>query len=231
MAKVIVVEDDLNLRESLLECLELAGLEVDVTGSAIEFYQALNCASYDVAVVDIGLPDQSGYEVVDFIRRNTKLGVIILTARSSIEDRVKGYDAGADLYLVKPVDCRELAAAIRNLADRSSSLAKNIPKSTNPWVLDKMQWRLATPVGIEVKLTAKEMQLLEILVTAAGQAVSREQLMAALEYDSQDQYGNRALDAMVGRLRKKIEETVGHDAPIQTIHGVGYCFSASTTLR
>jgi DNA-binding response OmpR family regulator len=229
MRKVLLVEDDVNLRESLLECLELAGLDVDGTASAIEFYQALNSAVYDVAVVDLGLPDQSGFEVVGFLRRRTPLGIIILTARSSVKDRVKGYDAGADLYMVKPVDCRELASAIRNLAQRISSQADSPTQSRDTWVLERMRWHLVAPSGISVKLTAKEMQLVEILVAAAGQAVTREQLMATLEYP-QDLYANRALDAMVGRLRKKIEVAVGRDTPIQTIHAVGYCFSAPSML-
>jgi DNA-binding response OmpR family regulator len=230
MAKFILVEDDINLRESLLECLALAGLAVDGTASAIEFYQAINKAVYDVAVVDIGLPDQSGFEVVAFLRRSTKLGIIILTGRSSVDDRVKGYNAGADLYLVKPVDCRELAAAIHNLAQRTAISAGPPSRSSGTWVLEKGHWSLVAPSGISIKLTGKEIQLLEILVAAAGQPVGREQLMVALDYQ-QDLYANRALDAMVGRLRKKIEFTVGQDAPIQTIHALGYCFSAPSMLN
>lgn len=230
MAKVVLVEDDANLRESLQECLELANLEVDGTSSAIEFYQALNGATYDVAIVDIGLPDQSGFEVVDFLRRQTTLGIIILTARSSVEDRVKGYDVGADLYLVKPVDCRELASAIRNLAQRTSVKIDLPPKSSGSWIIEKVSWHLVAPSGTVVKLTAKELHFLEILVDASGQAVDREQIMVAMDYP-QDLYANRALDAMVGRLRKKIDSATGQDGPIKTIHAVGYCFSAPSILR
>lgn len=116
--RVIIVEDDRDLRESLVEYLSLDGHDVTGVGSALEFYQALASSTFMIAVMDIGLPDQCGYVMAEFVRRNTPMGIIILTARSSIEDRVNGYRAGGDLYLVKPVDCRELSAAITSLAER-----------------------------------------------------------------------------------------------------------------
>jgi len=116
--RVLVVEDNQNLRESMAECLNLAGLTVSSVGSAAECYQALASSDWCVTVIDIGLPDQSGYVLVEYIRANTTMKVIILTARDAIDDRIKGYDSGADIYLVKPINCRELAAAIVSLAQR-----------------------------------------------------------------------------------------------------------------
>ena len=101
---VILVEDDIDLRDSLVEMLELSGFYTEGVGSAQEFYQALNTVRYDVAVIDLGLPDQSGLKVVEFLRDKTNMGIIILTARTSLNDRILGYDCGADHFFSKPVD-------------------------------------------------------------------------------------------------------------------------------
>ena len=116
--RVLVVDNDQELRESVVECLSLAGLTVSSAGSAAECYQILSSREWCVAVVDIDLPDQSGYVLVEYIRANTTMKVIILTPRDAVDDRVKGYDSGADIYLVKPINCRELATAVIRLAQR-----------------------------------------------------------------------------------------------------------------
>ena len=153
-ARVLLVEDDKDLRESLVECLELAGLEVEAAGCAMEFYQILSSAdaAFEIAVVDIGLPDQSGFEMTRFLRHNTAMGVIILTARNSIKDRVQGYDSGADLYFVKPIDCLELAAAIRNLSFRMAGRkSEGETPTSSEWLFEKRHWRLTTPWGKTIK--------------------------------------------------------------------------------
>ncbi len=115
---VLVVENALDQRERIIKCLASAGLSASGVGSAAECYQALTKNNWRIAVVDIDLPDQSGYMLVEYIRANTTMKVIILTARDAADDRVKGYDSGADIYLVKPIKCQELATAIKNLAQR-----------------------------------------------------------------------------------------------------------------
>ncbi len=224
--RVILIEDDTELRESLLEYLELAELTVAGVASAIEFYQLLNSCTFDIAIVDIGLPDQSGYELAQYLRDKTTMGIIILTARSSTKDRIQGYKAGADLYFVKPVDCVEMVAAIHNLLDRlSRQQNRHHRQQATEWLMDKANWSLTTPNGLSVNLTGKEMTFLELLTIQSGEIVPRELLMNSLNYD-QEQYDNRALDALVLRLRKKIETVNSHDDPIKTVHAVGYCFSA-----
>ncbi len=224
--KLILIEDDSELRESLLEFLTLSGLTVTGVGSAIEFYQALNIEHFDIAIVDVGLPDQSGYELSKYLRKNTTMGVIILTARSSAEDRIQGYDAGADLYFVKPVNSQELIAAIRNLIERLNCRRNEQQEEMRKdWFLDKSEWTLTGPNGLICKLTSKELSFLEELISKHGNPVTRESLMIRLDYNP-NQYDNRSLDALVLRLRKKIEEKGCHGDPIKTVHAVGYCFSA-----
>jgi DNA-binding response OmpR family regulator len=226
---VLLIEDDSELRDSLLEYLALANLKITAVGSALEFYQTLNTSTYDVAIVDIGLPDQSGFEITQYLRSNTNTGIIILTARGALEDRIKGYELGADLYLVKPVDGRELLTVVRNLLERCNSRAGSAhSKEPGQWVLDQESWCLHTPNLVSIKLTAKEICFLEILIHENGKPVPREELKKVLGYDVK-QDDNRALDALVRRLRKKIADESDHEAPIKTSHAIGYSFSASAT--
>jgi two-component system, OmpR family, response regulator len=116
--RVIIIEDDRILRESIIRFLSVTGMNASGVGSVFEFYQSVVTRNFDVAVVDVNLPDQSGFTLADYLRRNSDLGIIIITARDSMEDRVRGYGAGADLYLVKPVNMPELVAAIASLSLR-----------------------------------------------------------------------------------------------------------------
>lgn len=229
--RVIIVEDDRDLRESIVEYLTLAGLLVTGVGSGLEFYRTLADSSFHISVVDVGLPDQCGYVLAEYIRKNTAMGVIILTARDAVEDRVKGYGVGADLYLVKPVDCRELAAAISSLAERQRPETPSRPPAAlqEAWQLTRKSWQLVTPGGSANSLTSREMQFLELLATTPGRAIRRDALLFALGYRD-DEYANRALDSLVRRLRRKIEEGSTLPSPIKTVHAVGYCFSAPIVI-
>jgi DNA-binding response OmpR family regulator len=224
--KVIVVDDDLDLRDSLVEYLNLFGHKAYGVGSCLEFYRSIAEHTFSVAVVDVGLPDQCGYVLAEYIRKNTSMGVVMLTARASLDDRLKGYSTGADQYLVKPVDCREIAAVITNLKSRIQerhSAVTSLPDSS--WKLDVGSWILSPPAGNPILLTSKELRFVSCLAEAAGTPVSREVLFSALDYRN-DEYASRAMDSLVRRLRRKIEMISGLSNPVKTIHTVGYCFSA-----
>lgn len=231
MARVIIVEDDADLRDTLLKWLGLYGIDASGVGTGMEFYQRLAAGNYEVAILDVGLPDGDGFAIAEFVRRNTTMGIVMLTARGRTEDRVQGFESGADVYLIKPVDCRELVAAVGNLAKRISPApaAANGDKNRETWLLDRTQWRLCAPDGSSIPLTSKEMRLVECLVGASGEPVVRGDLMAALDYVDGDQ-ANRNLDALVRRLRRKAEGTFGNGLPIKTIHSVGYLFSAPVSV-
>ncbi|CAH2029840.1 response regulator transcription factor [Trichlorobacter ammonificans] len=232
-ANVLIVEDNFELRESMVEYLALAGFATVGVGSAAEFYKELD-NDWSVVVVDVGLPDQSGYVLVEYIRNNTAMSVIILTARNAPEDRVRGYDAGADLYMAKPVDGRELVAAIHNVMQRRRERAVGAgdPKMPQPfqrhWALDRAAWQLVAPDGACIELTGKEMRFIELLATipvAAATPVPRSSLLMDL-YNRHDSYSSRALDALVRRLRGKVGLATGEAQPIKTVHAEGYRFSA-----
>lgn len=229
--KVIVVEDDTDLCESVVEYLNLSGIEASGVGSGLEFHRAMAESAFDIAVLDLGLPDQSGYELAEHLRTHSAMGIIIMTARGDTEDRLQGYASGADLYLVKPIDCRELAAAIRNMMQRMKHNNSEVMDTTKggAWTLDKNAWLLTTPKQATIILTAKEFHFIACLANGAEQRVSRQEILEKLGY-TDDEYTNRALDSLVRRLRRKIEEKNSRSAPLKTIHAIGFCFTEPLIL-
>lgn len=227
--KVLIVEDDTDLRESITLYIEEEGFAVTGVGSVKECHASLEQDTFDVAVIDIGLPDQSGYVLAEELRRSTDLGIIILTALGGIEHRVQGYAIGADLYLVKPVNIRELLAAITSVAKRRLERSQQARELENVWRLNLTNWHLIAPNKSEVILTGREFDFLHLLALAKGTSVARNRLMTSLHYPNEDCVG-RALTELSRRLRKKIKQQTGLECPIHTHHSVGYRFSGSISI-
>lgn len=225
--RIIIVEDNRDIRENIVEYLSHSGLNVTGVGSGLEFFQTITETTFDIAVFDVGLPDQNGYQLAEYARQKTPMGIIIMTARGETEDRLCGYSSGADLYLVKPVDCRELEAAIRNLSARVRVKPGKtaLDQPADVWFLETSTWRLVSPNKCTITLTAKEMQFVSCLAAASGSTVNRDTLLEKLGY-ADDEYANRAMDSLVRRLRRKIEELSPASSPLKTVHTMGYCFSA-----
>ncbi len=229
--RVILVEDDQMLRESLADYLNLTGFQVTAAGTGMDFYRMIGMQSFDVAVIDINLPDQSGYVLVEYARANTDMGLVIITAHDSLEARVNGYQAGSDLFLAKPVDGRELMAAITSIASRHKTRKNQVVGATGTWVLDQARWILIAPCGGEISLTGKEFTLIDLLTSVAGAIVERDSLLNQL-YNSSDESSSRSLDTLVGRLRKKLANVCPTDnLPVMSVYGKGYRFSAPCTIR
>ncbi len=219
---ILLVEDDRDLRETIVESLAIHCLPVTGVGSGLEFYQALSRQNFAVAIVDLGLPDLSGYDLVAYLRENTTLKIIILTARTALADRVKGYSTGADLYLIKPVDMEELAAAIMSIVARNP-----LPQATasTSWRLERSSWRLITPDGLDFRLSQKEYRILAKLAVSQGGAVPKETILNAV-YDKAEEPSSRALDVIISRFRSRYQEQTGNVLPLQTVPGVGFLFAA-----
>ncbi|WP_374360509.1 response regulator transcription factor [Pseudoduganella danionis] len=230
---VILVEDDPDLRESVVEWMELHGIPVCAVRNAAEFYQALPNRQFQVAVIDVGLPDQEGYVLAEYARANTAMGIIILTARSTIDDKLRGYQAGADVFMVKPVDCRELAAVIHSLGARlqaAAAPAAPAPLTGGHWHISPTLWELRLDDAPAVTLSQKELQLLELLAAQPGSAVPKRSILARL-YQRDDYSSSRSLDTLVRRLRAKILRQLGQELPLRTVHAVGYCFAADISVE
>ena len=233
MTKVIIVEDDNDLRESLVECLELEEFQVHGVSSALELYGYLSGEVCDVAVVDVGLPDQDGFIIDDCLRRNTTTRIILLTARGAMEDKVRGYKAGADVYLVKPVPCEELAAVIHSVASRGVGVDGVVAEpvtAEDVWTLSARTYELIPPESDPIRMTEKEFQLLKVLCTSEEMRGTREEILDGLGY-RQDEFADRALNSLVLRLRKKIELAIDAESPIRTAHGVGFFFSSPLVMK
>jgi len=236
--RIIVVEDDFDFRDSIVEYLTLSGFDVTGVGSAMEFYRTIAEQNFNLTILDIGLPDQSGLVLAEYVRNNTDMRIVMLTAQYAQESRITAYRAGADIYLVKPVDLSELLASIQSILGRLDSKKTRKPEIINAepspekeqkkWCLEKNDWTLCSPAGNIMKLTAKEFDLIEALALRHNSTVKRQNLLTALDYENSD-FGNRALDALVHRLRRKYEE-LNIKIPIKTIHGSGYCFSAPVLI-
>jgi len=231
--RIIVVEDEEAFRKVIVQYLTLAGYEVTGVGSAFEFYQNIE-KPFDIAILDVGLPDQGGLVLAAYLRKNTDMRIIMLTGLSSISDRVAGYNAGADLYLVKPVVFCEISAAINSLLCRGKEMMvqslgfsgqKPHVESSDSlfWTLVGAQWELVTPQRSIVKLTSKEFDFLMLLVASHKQVVPRSALLKNLGYVN-NHSSHSSLESLVRRLRRKID-AVSSSSPIQTSHGNGYGFS------
>ncbi|MGX5669014.1 response regulator transcription factor [Rhizobium daejeonense] len=228
--RVIIVEDDADLREGLTDFLRLHLFAVTAVATGRDFTLAFATETFDIAIIDVNLPDVSGFEIVQRLTKTTNMGVIMLTARTSRGDKLKGYAEGANLYLTKPVDGDELAFAVKNLSRRIKAGAtglKELPRSAGNWSLDRVGHRLVSPQGMIIKLSGREATLLSTLVAANGTIVARAELGLAVGYDSVSD--TRSLDAVVQRLRVKAREA-GTELPVHVIHGVGFQLSGNVIV-
>jgi len=229
--RIIVVENDRDLLENMIKYLTLSGYEVTAAASAREFYHHLAQQTYLLAVLDIELPDQDGMVLAEYARKNTSMWIIMLTAHSTLNDRLAWLKSGADFYLVKPVDCSELAATIANLFARLDELPalfqrkeESVTQAVTRWIVESNKWILITPKGDSIQLTSKEYEFLATLDSPKKTIRARKDILKILNYPPTVQ-ASHALESMISRLRKKIEKA-GCDFPVKTSHGTGYYLSS-----
>jgi two-component system response regulator PhoP len=218
---LLLVEDDALLRESLENLLRLAGYEVTAASTGLEYYQRLQGRPFEVALIDLGLPDQAGEVLVEYTRRNTSAGIIVITANNTVASRIRCYSVGADLFLGKPIDPGELLAAVGSVAARAPRQGK-AAEAPAQWRLSRKARCLTAPTGQTLVLTAVEAEFVGILMRAGG-AVSWEALLEQI-YGRSDSSSRHALEAVVYRLRRKLVESIGPPDPILAHYGKGYVF-------
>ena len=221
---VVLVEDDHELREGLAENLRLSGMQVTEAESGMAFHAILARKSFDVAVLDVNLPDTTGFALSQgLVSGGYQLGIILLTARAGRNDRIEGYDVGADIYLTKPVDGEELALAIRNLTRRVRGKRDSVRDRTpSVWRLNILSSQLTAPDGQVLSLTGREVLLFEQIAGAKGAPVSRGNLAMTLGYETQGPE-SRGLDVALGRLRRKFTDA-GLKSPLVGVRNVGMRF-------
>jgi two-component system OmpR family response regulator len=213
--RVLVVEDEPDLLKSLLQALREDGYAVDGAADGREGLYKAESYGYDAVVLDVMLPGMSGWELLGHLRRTRKTPVLILTARDSVRDRVRGLDGGADDYLVKPFDLAELLARVRALIRRSANQAHSCIQVGD--IIINTAARVVWRQDERVSLTPREYSLLEFLALHKGQVVSRTMLYEHL-FDETDDSLSNLLDVHVSNIRRKL----GHQF-ITTRRGHGYC--------
>jgi len=225
--RTLLVEDDADLRQGLADYLRLSGVHVTEAGSGVGFYRALRGGDFDVAIVDINLPDVSGFELARDLAPERGVGVIMLTARTGRDDRMRGYAEGADIYLTKPVDSEELLHVTRNLARRvrhARASQQEAADDARPdgWRIDAGRQQLISPDGVAIPLSGRELMLLERMAEAGGDTVPRLALAQRLGYGDVSAE-SRSLDAVLRRLRQKSADC-GVELPLRAVHAVGLRF-------
>ncbi|MGC3972753.1 MAG: response regulator transcription factor [Pirellulales bacterium] len=216
MSSILVVEDEQRIAAFLDKALRAAGYATQIAQSGEQALALLNSSEFDLVILDLGLPGIDGFEVLNQLRgTGNNLPVIMLTARGSVEDTVRGLDKGADDYIVKPFRVDELLARVRVRLRDASRPAETMAPSANGIRLD-LRTRRATVDGVEVELSAREFALAEEFVRHPDQVLSREQLLNRVwgyHFDP----GSNVVDVYVRYLRTKLG-----DQRIETVRGVGY---------
>lgn len=227
MTRILLVENDASYAADVAEFLEEIGYGTAIAGSASQMWQTLAARSCEVVILDLGLPDGDGINIVPRLRQlYPDTGIVVLTARITTDNRILGLRVGADAYLPKPIQFRELAAHIGAVCRRLRPRTSHASRAA--WRLYGQKRRLEWENRGAIRLTEKEFAFLHILAINA-QPVQRDALLISLgEKNAID--ASRKLDMLVYRLRKKARLELGNDLPVVSSYGEGYSLAASFEL-
>lgn len=234
---ILIVDDDKEILDLLCDFFRKRGLRVETAQDGDAMAAVLSRIAVDLIVLDIMLPGRSGLELCQEIRARSKTPIIMLTAIADTADRIVGLEVGADDYIAKPFDPRELLARIKAVLRRHENPgAVHVRPALPPriyhfagWMLDVERRRLVDPKGVRVELTQAEFSLLKTLVNSKQRVLSREQLsdLSGGDWDSFD----RSVDILISRLRRKLDDNARSPGMILTVRGGGYQFVAETTVE
>ena len=234
--RIVIAEDEPDLREAVAEYLEANGFEVTAVENAAKLREVVETQSFHLAILDIAMPGEDGLSVGRWLRSRMPVGIIYATAAGTAIDRIVGLELGADDYMVKPYELRELLARVR-------AVLRRVPRSAQPAKADKpapgsqrellsfgsfqadLEGRIITGSnGAILDLAKSEFDLLEVFLTRANRLLTRAAISEALGI-VEDPDDSRAIDIRIMRLRKKIEEDPGNPKLLRTVRGEGYIFS------
>lgn len=227
--RLAVVEDDRDLCDSLVEFLTAYGFPVWGVHSGEALYERLAENPADVVVLDVQLPGVDGFQVAKALQ-NQAIGIVMLTARAALADRLNGLSSGADTYLVKPVDLLELAANIDAVARRLVRQTVRAAADETVWRLEREHWLMVAPDGQSMPLTGKEFALLRYLGEANGAVMGKARLASLIDGHECDTGLNR-LDVLLCRLRKKAEQTLGRKLPVKAVNAQGYALTVPCEIK
>jgi two-component system phosphate regulon response regulator OmpR len=229
--RVLIVDDDREIREMLAEYLASHGFEVATAESGTAMREALALGTPDVVLLDVRLPGEDGLALARFLRERYELGIIMVTAAGEVVDRIVGLEMGADDYVAKPFDLRELLARVKSVArriqarPRTAAAPPQAPQrvAIGRCSLDLKSRQLFGQDGAEVPITAMEFDLLKALVDHPNQVLSRDRLLTLTRNREWEPF-DRSIDIRITRVRRKVEEDPENPKAIRTVRGAGYMF-------
>ncbi len=232
---ILVVDDDPDIRSLLHIYLERNGMRVSTVADGAGMWRALDQYSIDLVILDLMLPGDDGLTLCRNLRANSSIPVIMLTARGDEMDRIVGLEMGADDYLPKPFNPRELLARIKAVllrvapAQKSGSKLEGTKLHFSNWTLDTLRRHLVSPDGVVVSLGNSEYRLLKVLLDNANRVLSRDQLMDRLYGRGAGPF-DRSIDVQIGRLRRHLSEDARLPTLIKTVRGEGYMLVGQVTV-
>lgn len=235
---ILVVDDDERICNLLSRYLSREGYKISAVNSGAEMRRHLERETPDLVILDLILPDTDGLDLARELRNIPELAIIILTGKGDTVEKIIGLETGADDYIAKPFDNRELLARVRSVLRRSKSTQSSSQEENKSghialfadWIFDLTAYELTSPSGEPVTLTSYEYKLLSALVLSSNRVLKRDHLMdliAEREWNPDD----RSIDVLVGKLRKKLETNPGDPTLIKTIRSTGYKFTAQVTFK
>ena len=225
-AKLIaIVEDDPDVARIIEQSLKDFGFRTACCRSGGELLRRLRSLAPDLCIIDLGLPDMDGIEAMQRVRAVTSCGILILTGRAHVSDRVMGLELGADDYVLKPFEPRELVARVRSILRRreAAALPQMQVAEFGGWRFNLANNSLQAPGGEEHLLSTSEAELLKVFVSNPNRILQREKLMGTRDLAPTD----RSIDVRISRLRRKLEPDPQSPAFIKTVYGAGYLFMAT----
>ncbi|MFZ6712184.1 response regulator [Undibacterium sp. TC9W] len=232
---ILLVDDDVEIAALLSNYLGKFDISCVAVQDGVAMRAALQSHNFDVILLDLMLPGEDGLSLLRQLRRHASTPVIMLTARGEFADKIQGLESGADDYLIKPIDTRELVARIQSVTRRAHTSAKQTQEATesrateirfDAWVLNLPARQLCSPDKLIVPLSNAEFRLLLAFLKRPGQILSRDQLIDFAHNKSTEVF-DRSIDLLVSRLRQKLGDDPRHPALLKTIRGEGYLFNAS----
>jgi len=223
---LLIVEDDEMMQSLLAVYLEQEGYDITAVLTGKDMFSVLSKRSADLILLDLTLPDEDGLTLARQVRARSSVPIIIMTARKGMEDRLAGLDIGADDFLTKPFDPRELVLRVRNVLKRTGDATReeNQVVGFDGWKMDMTSRTLTGPDETDVPLTSGEFNLLAALIKSPGRVQSRDYLLDAIARNDEPP-SDRMIDVFVSRLRKKIGKNSGEQNYIVTVPGHGYKFT------
>ena len=240
--KILIVEDDLDMQEMMVSFMQKNGFMVLAANNADELTEKLKSQRVDLILLDVMLGDENGISICREIRETNNIPIIIVSALSADQDRLSGFEVGADDYIVKPFNPQILLAKVKAILKRGTKIASLAYRRNtniyhfNDWIYNGKKDIVISPKGFQISLSKKETKILKVFLTNSHITLTREEIANSIDDNrKEDETLNlaesRAIDVLVGRLRSKIEIDTKNPSLIKTERGIGYIFSTEVEVK